>query len=180
MCPAEASGQAPRIVLDNAFVLDGPRLADAACHRRIALDPDAARFFGWTVDQARALPDAHYEEVVRQFMRGWATGARLSLTIRRRSDDAGVGMVELRPRPGDEADVSYVVVPELRGRGVASRAVVGVLDWAARELGLRHAVIHCDVDNTASQRVAEKCGFVLEGRFGDELRFRRDMAPHEA
>lgn len=180
MPSAEASAEAPLIVLDNAFVLDGPRLADAACHRRIALDPDAARFFGWSVDQARALPDSHYEEVVRRFMRGWATGARLSLTIRRRSDDEGVGMVELRPRLGDEFDVSYVVVPELRGRGLASRAVVELLDWGARELGLRHAVIHCDVENTASQRVAEKCGFVLEGRFGDELRFRRDLGPREA
>ncbi len=89
-------------------------------------------------------------------------------------------MVELRPRLGDEFDVSYVVVPELRGRGLASRAVVELLDWGARELGLRHAVLHCEVENTASQRVAEKCGFVLEGRFGDELRFRRDLGPREA
>lgn len=178
MAPGENRRQPPRIVLDDAFVLAGPRLEDAASHRRFALDPDAARFLGWTVDQARAAPDSHYEEVVRRFIRGWETGARLSLAIRRRSDDEAVGMVELRPRPTDaEADVSYLVAPELRGQGLASRAVVELLEWGARELGLRRAVIHCDIENIASQRVAEKCGFVLVSRVGDELRFRRDVAP---
>jgi hypothetical protein len=42
----------PRIVVDDEFVLDGPRLEDAAAHREFALDPDAACFFGWSVEQA--------------------------------------------------------------------------------------------------------------------------------
>lgn len=171
----------PRIVLDDLYVLDRPRAEDAAAHRRFALDPDAARFLGWTVDQARSAPDAHYDEVISRFIRGWETGARLSLAIRRLSDEEAVGMVELRPRPaGAEGDVSYLVTPELRGQGLATRALAALLAWGARELSLRHAILHCDIDNLASQRVAEKCGFVLVGRFGDELRFRRDLAAPEA
>jgi RimJ/RimL family protein N-acetyltransferase len=167
--------------LDHLFVLDGPRADDAAAHRRFALDPDAARFFGWTIDQARTAPDSHYEEVVRRFERGWETGTRLALAIRRRSDEEAVGMVELQVRPaGAGADVSYLVKRELRGQGLATRAVEALLAWGARALALREAFVHCDVDNIASRRVAEKCGFVLVGRSGGELRFRLDVAAPEA
>jgi RimJ/RimL family protein N-acetyltransferase len=31
--------------------------------------------------------------------------------------------------------------------------------------------LDCDVENVASQRVAEKCGFTLAARDGDKLRF---------
>ena len=87
-----------------------------------------------------------------------------------------VGTVELRPRPGGEADVSYLVSSELRGQGLATRAVVTFLEWATTELGLSRAVITCDVQNAASRRVATKAGFVLVGQFGDELRFARDLS----
>lgn len=171
----------PHIVLDDLYVLDGPRAEDAEAHRRFALDPDAARFLGWSVDQARSAPDSHYDEVVSRFMRGWETGTCLSLAIRRLSDGVAVGMVELRPHsPGAEAHVSYMVTEDVRAQGLATRALAALLAWAARDLSLRHAVLHCDVENLASQRVAEKCGFVLVGRFGDELRFRRDLGAPEA
>jgi RimJ/RimL family protein N-acetyltransferase len=172
----EISREPPRIVLDEVFMLDGPRVEDAVAHRRFALDPDAARFLGWTVDEARSAPDSHYTAVVREFIRGWKTGARLSLVIRRISDDEAVGTVELRPSSSGEADVSHLVVPELRGQGLASQAVAALLAWGARRLGLRRARIRCDVHNAASPRVAEKCGFTLRGRCGNELVYLRDLS----
>jgi len=162
----------PLIFLGEDFALDRWRPEDAAAHRRFALDPDAARAFGWTVDEARSAPDAHYESVIRRFDREWRDGARYSLAIRRRSDGEAVGSVELRAS-GVAADVSYVVAAELRGRGLAPRALEAMLHWGADELGLREAALACHVSNAASRRVAEKCGFVLSGREGDELRFRR-------
>jgi RimJ/RimL family protein N-acetyltransferase len=166
----------PVIVLDDLFELGAWRLEDAPAERRFALDPDAARFFGWTVEEARAAPDAHYVEGVRRGHREWDAGTRYSLAIRRRADGEAVGAVELRP-VGELAHVSYLVGPELRGHRLAPRALEAMLAWGARELGLREARLGCHVDNVASRRVAEKCGFELVGREGDELRFRRDLAP---
>ena len=51
--------ESPVIVLDEFFCLDQWRAEDTAAHRRFALDPEAARFFGWTVQQAASAPDAH-------------------------------------------------------------------------------------------------------------------------
>jgi RimJ/RimL family protein N-acetyltransferase len=167
----------PLIVLNEFFALDRPRLEDATAARRFALDPDAARSFGWTVEQARAQPDSRYEEGIRRFAREWTDGTRFSLTIRRLSDGEPVGSVELRPRPesSGEADVSYMVAAELRGQGLAPMSLEAMLAWGKRELGMRRAYLACHVENTASRRVAEKCGFVLLGRVDDEFRFRRDM-----
>jgi hypothetical protein len=51
----------PLIAVDPAFVLDRWRPADSAALRRFDLDPDTARFFGYTVEQAQAMPGSHYD-----------------------------------------------------------------------------------------------------------------------
>ena len=111
--------------------------------------------------------------MIARFAREWLEGTRFSFAIRRLSDGEAVGFVELR-RTGGEADVAYMVTPELRGQGLASRALLTLIAWGRRELGLQRFNLGCHVDNIASQRVADKCGFVLVSRNGDDLRFRRD------
>jgi RimJ/RimL family protein N-acetyltransferase len=178
----------PRIPVDQEFVLDGPRLDDSAAHRRLATDPEAARFFGWPAEQAAAAPDSHYVAEIEKLIRGWESDWRYSFAIRRVSDGELVGTVELRRRPAesvdasDEFDISYLVAPELRGRGLAPRALETALGWAASQRGARLATIQCDPDNVASQRVALKCGFAHAGAFAGELRFQRMLAegPAEA
>ena len=61
---------------------------------------------------------------------------------------------------------SYNVAAELRGQGIASRALQAFLTWAAQQIGLRRAHLACHIDNLASRRVAEQCGFVLLGQQG--------------
>jgi [ribosomal protein S5]-alanine N-acetyltransferase len=164
----------PTIELDDTYVLDGWRLEDGPSHRVFSEDPAAARFLGWTVEDARAAPDSYYVEGVRGFQKEWAAGTRLSLAIRERATGEAVGSVELRP-VGDTAAVSYLVAPKFRGRGLAPRALDALLEWGRRELSLRRATLGCHVENVASQRVAAKCGFTLIAREGDDLRFSRDL-----
>lgn len=170
--PPQGIPDPPCLDLDGEYVLNGWRPEDADAHRSFALDSEAARFFGWTVQEARAAPDSHYEEAIRRFQAEWQDGTRYSVAIRRLSNDEAVGSVELRPT-GDAANVSYMVAAELRGQGLASRALRAMLTWGALELNLRQATLVCHVDNRASRRVAEKCDFVFVSRQGDELFFRR-------
>src|SRR6266702_7262186 len=99
MAPTWRPREPPAIAVEAAFVLDRWRAGDSAALRRFDLDSEAARSFGWTVEQARAMPDAHYDGVgrARENLRRWREGKQLSLAIRRRSDGEAVGWVELRP-----------------------------------------------------------------------------------
>ncbi len=164
----------PTLELGNGLVLDGWTADDAAAHRRFAVDPDAARFFGWTVEEAEAASEEHYREVMRRFQREWREGTRLSLAIRDRVRGEAVGAVELQPH-GDTAQVSYLVDAARRGLGVAPLAVDAFLDWARTELSLRRVELTCHVENAASRRVAEKCGFAPVRRDGDELGYEREV-----
>lgn len=113
----------PLIGVDDSFVLDRWRPADGPALRRFDLDPDTARFFGYSVGQAAAMPDSHYDGDTRARgnLMAWREGRQLNLAIRRIPDGEAVGWVELQ-RAGEQAEVSYNVTAELRGQGPAPRA----------------------------------------------------------
>jgi RimJ/RimL family protein N-acetyltransferase len=71
------------------------------------------------------------------------------------------------------ARVGYWLAPEARGRGVATHAVRLLARWAFVELRLARLELTCGPDTAASQRVAERCGFVWEGVLRSHPRRRR-------
>lgn len=89
--------------------------------------------------------------------------------------DQPVGLINLQFRSDEEATVAYQVFGSRRGRGIAARALELVADWAFRDLGLRRLLLEIDPANTASIRVAEKCGFTeVESDARPKLVFVRD------
>jgi RimJ/RimL family protein N-acetyltransferase len=65
-------------------------------------------------------------------------------------------------RAAREVELGYMVVPAARGRGVATEALRLVTAWAFDELGALRAELIISVENPASKRVAENCGYVRE------------------
>ncbi|KAA0910053.1 GNAT family N-acetyltransferase [Streptomyces apricus] len=61
------------------------------------------------------------------------------------------------------ARIGYWVLPDARGRGVASRALALASRWAFDELGLHRLELGHALGHEASCRVAERCGFPYEG-----------------
>jgi RimJ/RimL family protein N-acetyltransferase len=61
------------------------------------------------------------------------------------------------------AEIGYWVAAPARGRGVASRGVALVRDWAAEELGAELVELIIHEDNLPSKRVAERTGFLCTG-----------------
>ncbi|HEY7598783.1 MAG TPA: GNAT family N-acetyltransferase [Candidatus Limnocylindrales bacterium] len=72
------------------------------------------------------------------------------------------GLMELDHEPG-YGEIGYWVVAEARGRGVATRALRMLADWARDELRLTTIEVLPHKDNLPSRRVAEKAGFVDTG-----------------
>jgi RimJ/RimL family protein N-acetyltransferase len=66
-------------------------------------------------------------------------------------------------RTAGRGEIGYWVAREARGRGVATRAVRLVRDWAPGALGLTTLEIEAHEDNLASQAVARSAGFTETG-----------------
>src|SRR6266480_3088193 len=59
--------------------------------------------------------------------------------------------------------VGYWLLPEARGKGLASRAVKLVSRWALRDLALARLALLTEPSNRQSRRVAKLTGFQEEG-----------------
>ncbi|MFJ3228369.1 GNAT family N-acetyltransferase [Streptomyces sp. NPDC086783] len=67
------------------------------------------------------------------------------------------------------ARVGYWVLPEARGRKVASRALATAAGFAFTELGVHRLELGHALGHDASCRVAERCGFRYEGTLRDAM-----------
>lgn len=59
-------------------------------------------------------------------------------------------------------EIGYWIRTSAAGAGYMTEAVNGLTDYAAQHFGANRVEIHCDPRNTASRRVAERCGYHLE------------------
>jgi RimJ/RimL family protein N-acetyltransferase len=72
-----------------------------------------------------------------------------------------LGGITVNAQNWGRAEIGYWVRADSRDRGVASRALTLVAAWGLNRY--RRLQLHADVENRASQRVAEKAGFSREG-----------------
>jgi RimJ/RimL family protein N-acetyltransferase len=66
------------------------------------------------------------------------------------------------PLPGPE--IGWALLPSASGRGLATEAVSAIVAWGDTQFGARRTVCIVSPGNTASIRVAEKCGYREERR----------------
>ncbi|WP_225802434.1 GNAT family N-acetyltransferase [Streptomyces sp. NK15101] len=146
----------------------------------------ALRLRAWQLDDAEALVAAHRDPALRRWLttvidgeadarrwidgqrQGWAAGTRFGFAVLA-DDGAGfgppVGHVGVRLNDDGAAEVGYWTAAEARGRGLASRALEAAVRWVLTEgsaLPVARLELFHAVDNSASCRVADRCGFDLE------------------
>jgi RimJ/RimL family protein N-acetyltransferase len=75
----------------------------------------------------------------------------------------GLALAPSIDRDGLEVELGYIVASEARGRGVATEMLRQLTRWAFDELGAQRIYLMIDPRNPASERVAERAGYVREG-----------------
>jgi RimJ/RimL family protein N-acetyltransferase len=95
----------------------------------------------------------------------WLGGERAEIVVRDAATGAFAGHIQLmHVLPAlAQAQVGYSLRPEYRGRGLATRALRLVADWALTATPLARLAAGTSPENTASHRVLEKAGFTREG-----------------
>jgi RimJ/RimL family protein N-acetyltransferase len=136
--------------------------AGALMHR--INDPDVALFLD-LVPQPYTRADAR--DWFALSAEGWRTGTSATFAIHVDGIEGAVGGIGVRFLSElDEggAEVGYWVGADVRGRGIATTATRTVTRWAFDAVPeLARLQLRADVQNAASNRVAEKAGFTREG-----------------
>jgi RimJ/RimL family protein N-acetyltransferase len=102
---------------------------------------------------------------VARYIRGWQDGSCAGFAVVDGSDGTFLGFCALVTVDADgmEAEIGYITAPAARGRGIATRALLLISDWALTTIGLQRLELRIAEDNPASRNVAERAGFQKEG-----------------
>jgi RimJ/RimL family protein N-acetyltransferase len=153
---------------DTDFVLRPFRREDVAPDTKATDHASSARWLNsHTTGDAKKDVDMYEAERT--------AGRMLVLTIAAAEDDRYLGALAFMTRPDQTGELAYVVAPEARGRGLSTRALQLLGDWAFAQLGMQRLQLRIDPENEASQAVARRAGYRREGvlRAANVVRGRR-------
>jgi RimJ/RimL family protein N-acetyltransferase len=155
----------PRLLLRPFRRRDVDPLLTAA----LASLPELSRWLPW------AYPGYGRGDAVR-FVRdsaaAWTEGRAYDFAIRAPDEpDTHLGNISVWPTSRREraGEVGYWIATAVAGRGLATEAAARVLQVAFEELDMHRVILRVAVGNRASERVAEKLGFVREGVLRKEV-----------
>ena len=147
----------PSLVVDD-LVLRALRIGDAEAWHAYLSDPlviERTSYDELSLDDVRSL--------IARNIDGYAKRESLRWAITR--DDVLIGTAGFRvwsPRQRS-AELAYDIARVEWGRGVMTRVVATIVDWGFANMELNRIDAVARIDNIASHRVLEKCGFEREG-----------------
>lgn len=144
---------------DGVVTLRRWRASDAKDVHRACQDPEIARWLPVPVPYPLEAAQGYVGGIVPH---EWAEGSVANCAVTDAADGSLLGAVGLTVR-GSVGEVGYWVAPWARGRGLAARAARLHAGWGFEALGMARVELLADVENVASQRAAEKAGWVREG-----------------
>lgn len=150
----------PILPVQAGFVLRPWSAHDAAAVRRAFDDRDIRRWHARRMDT-----DAEALAWVSSWSQRWKAETDASWALVRVGTEKVMGQVGLRTvfLEAGAAQMSYWLLPEARGRGLAVSGTRAVQSWAFSHVGLQRLALKHSVHNTRSCRVAVAAGFALEG-----------------
>lgn len=143
------------------MTLREPREADALpVFEAYTQDHEVARYLVWRPHQTVQ----ETQNFISCCMEAWRSGRTRPYVITRHGDeDVPIGMLEARIA-SHTVDIGYVLQRACWGAAYMSEAVIAFSEAALAHEDCFRVQATCDTENSASARVLEKAGFVLEGR----------------
>jgi len=137
--------------------LDGRHL-DGVCD--LVADPEVLQY----TRIPEPPPDDFAQSWIASYEAGRDDGTRAGFAaVTGDGEFVGIGLAPTIEREDRELELGYIVPAHARGRGVATEILRQLTAWAFGEVGAMRAYLIIDVENRASERVAQRCGYVQEG-----------------
>jgi RimJ/RimL family protein N-acetyltransferase len=151
--------KAPTQLTDGVVVLRPLAEDDRAATLELMRDPLVRRW----LNMPESPRDADFGTLLRTVREGSASGSRIDLAVTLAGEDVPVGAVIASRRHRDNYELAYLAGEAGRGRGLMTRAVRLMCEWLFAQ-GVGRIEIRTHPENEGSRRLAERCGFVREGR----------------
>jgi RimJ/RimL family protein N-acetyltransferase len=147
-----------RMVLRATRAGMGAAVAEAVRDSRKELE----RWMAWA-HHTRSAADS--ERHCREMQLRWYAREEFDFCFHRRSDNLllGKGGFHTIDWAIPKLEIGYWVRTSCARQGYATEATLALVELARKRLGANRLEISADARNAASRRVAEKCGFELEG-----------------
>ncbi|MDQ0831659.1 RimJ/RimL family protein N-acetyltransferase [Streptomyces achromogenes] len=143
-------------------VWDPESAADVDAWLRGLTDPE---FLRWNTPLRKVSDAATARESLESKTADAAAGRAMTFCVTDAADGTILGQVGVSAieRVPSHAGVGYWVLPEARGRHVATRSLLLAARWAFAEIGLHRLELGHALGHDASCRIAERGGFRYEG-----------------
>lgn len=148
---------------DGWLRLRRPTLHDVPAITAACQDLEIQR---WTTVPAPYTEEHSVDWIQNMVLPGWERGDRAEFLVTDAAAGTLLGACGLGGIDRDNAvgEIGFWAAAPARGRGVTTAALRLVCRWAFDELGLARIGWRAYVPNHGSRRVAERCGFTIEGR----------------
>ena len=122
----------------------------------------ADRFVG-TVSRTKTLEEA--QEFVEEMIRHTISNTYFPYVIIDVDEDRIIGFIDLKNIDWDipKTQIGFYIDEAYEGKGIISKAVSKIIDYCFDDKGFEKLFMRIHPENLAAQKVAEKCGFELEG-----------------
>jgi RimJ/RimL family protein N-acetyltransferase len=159
--PAPAEPLTDGVVTLRRFTLDDVPAVTKACQ-----DPEIPR---WTAGIPEPYEEHHARGWIGLHDRFWNEEGRATFAVCDASDGRLLGCMTLGEVDftAGTANAGYWAAPWARNRGATTRALALICRWGFDVLGLQVVSLMTLHGNVASERVAQKAGFVLVGTVED-------------
>jgi RimJ/RimL family protein N-acetyltransferase len=150
----------------DALLLRTWRAGDLDAMTRLLNDPESRR---WSPPMEALGPDRAAERLAKAVQSAVDDDPTSFVVAGLGDPDRALGSIDFRRDlplpPFSVVDVGYGVLPEARGRGVATAALRLLSAWVLSPTGMNLQRVQLDhaVENVASCRTATRAGFVREG-----------------
>ena len=154
----------PMPIVTERLVMREPSVCEGAVVNQpvVELFNELHQWMPW----ANQLPSPEEtEKFTRESVAKFTSRQDLTLRLWNHDQTRFIGCIGLHPQSWSPRvfEIGYWIRTSDAGKGLTTEAVIAVTDFAFKIIKADRLFIRCDENNVASARVAEKCGFLLEG-----------------
>lgn len=149
------------VIETDRLLLREIQLSDVPAIYQYLSDPQVVKYMGLAPYQTQTETREEFEWYKKIFKEH--TGLRWGITVKDSKHVIGsCGFLNIK-KPHYRAEIGYELHPDFWSKGIATEALLAVVDFGFRKMNLNRIEALVEPDNKASIKLLETCNFTQEG-----------------